>query len=412
MSGSDSRLLPLPAAGLARTARAAAKRLAAPAAVTDPQSSSGSSTAGAMRGALLAWAHFLLLPEPVNRELRGQGYLGWARGSAAWRAVASGIQGSCEEEGETEGEASSYASSLLRLARNPLSLVSSASSSPSQRQPRRRRIIRADAPSLPPPPRGSTPVRVELRDGSALSVVARPGSTLGGLSASIEKDLGILEEAQRFLVVEEPEPGIVAKVAGTAALAALRFSAGLAASTARRAAAVAGTAAAVVGVKGGGAGGEEGEEGERGGGGGTSGGSASGPFSIVVRRSKQSSSRQQQEPPLEFEVDPEATMAQVRAAVDAALLAEAEEEEEEEGAEEGERGSSSSSRSSGHDNDRPSSSAAAAATSISLVFPGRGRRRVAATAPKQQSVGGGGSGRQGRQRKAFASEIVRIEAAV
>ena len=406
------------AAGLARIARAAAKRLAAPAAVTDPRSSSGSGTAGT-KGALLAWMHFLLLPEPVNRELRGQGIVGWARGSAAWRAVAGGVSGEMERN-EKEGESTSRASSLLRLVKNPFSTFSLSSSKSSSRPaPPRKRVIRADAPTLPPPPRGSTPVRVELRDGSVLRVVARPGATLGGLSASVERDLGILEEAQRFLVVEEPETGFATKFAGAAALAALRFSAGLAASTARRAAAVAGTAAAVVGVKGAGGEKEGEEEGEEG----VTSAAAAGPFSIVVSRGsrrgagatkKKKRSSSLRLLPLEFEVAPEATMAQVKAAVDAALLAEAEEEGG--GSDDDDDESESESRSGSSSGDENGGPRGAAAASISLVFPRRRSRGAAVAvsgnkgpeAARRSSSSAAGGGGGGRRR----SEIVRIEAAV
>ena len=206
------------APSLARSARAAARRLAAPAA--------------GPRDALVSVLHFLLLPEAIAREVRGRGVTGWLRNSAAWRAVA--------------GPAAAAAA----------------------------------APPPPPPPPDSVPLRVELLNGDAFTVHARGDATLAAARVSLEAGVGVLAEAQRWLAVQAPPPGLVTRAAAAAAVAGL----GLASAAARRAA---GAAAALAGVS-----------------------SDDRRVAVVVRAGTGA--------PVELDLPPEATLAQVRAAVDAA----------------------------------------------------------------------------------------------
>ena len=115
-----------------------------------------------------------------------------------------------------------------------------------------------------------------------LTVRAAGGVTLAAARRALEREVGLLSETQRWMGVASPPPGPVTAALTSAAVTLLRTGAG----AARRAV---GVAASLAGV------------------------SDGGRYSVVVRRPGGGT-------PLEFEVPASATMAQVRAAVDAACV--------------------------------------------------------------------------------------------
>jgi len=248
------------ALAFARSARAAARRAAAP---------------GDPRGALGAWLPYMLLPEPVARALAGSGGLGaWARAASA-----------------------SLASPATLSAWTATAAAASAGGGGGGH----RRPTPAGG-ALPPPP-GTVPLRVERLNAPPLTIDVAAGTPLAALAPAVERALGILAECQRLVVVERrararapplsppPAPSIATWPVRTATAAAL--------GVVRWGARAAGLESAV------------------GGGGGAGGGGAGAPWAVVVQPPP--GLAPPGAPPLTVEVGPDATLRDVQAAVHAAL---------------------------------------------------------------------------------------------